>query len=279
MGRPENDLPLTSNWPLYSLASWLRIQRKEAGLTYRSLADKTASSPRPLSASTLQRAADGSRIPSLSVVEAYAAACGASVKEASKMWRAARTHVRRPPGMFPKPRLINDSAELRTALYTVYVKAGALPLREMERRAGYGRLPRTTLGRMLNGGTMLKRDQLTAFLEVCEVPVKDYPDWLDAWERAWQGRFGLFSGAAARQLMREMRHDPKAEYAKRVYQRFLERDRALGRRARFRPSPIRESLRATGGPPLFEHPTQELVVTTRPTRPGRARPGLSGLPT
>ncbi len=34
MGRPENDSPLTSNWPLYSLASWLRIQRKEAGLTY-----------------------------------------------------------------------------------------------------------------------------------------------------------------------------------------------------------------------------------------------------
>lgn len=262
MGRPEKELPLTSNWSLHALASWLRDQRKEAGLTYTALADRTASSGPRLSASTLQRAADGSRIPRLSVVEAYAVGCGASVKEARKRWRAARTHVRRPPNMFPKPRLINDSVELRAALYTVYVKAGALPLREMDRRAKHGRLPRNTLSRMLNGGTMLKRDQLTAFLEVCEVPEKDYPDWLEAWDRAWQGHFGLFTGHHARQLMREMRLDDSAVYAQRAYARFLQRDRARGRTARIRPRPARDSMHAVGAmrAAVFERAADDAVT-------------------
>lgn len=226
MGRPEKKLPPTRNIALTELASWLRALRMSADLKYTDLADKTAETGRRFTASTLQRAADGSRVPTLRVVEAYAQACGATAKEARKYWKAARAFDRRPPRTIPKPRLINDSVELRTALYAVYVKAGALPLREMDRRAQHGRLPRNTLSRMLNGGTMLKRDQLKAFLEVCEVPEKEHPDWLEAWDRAWAGYFGLFHGHFARQLIRDAQQDYRARRSFREHSRFLELDRA-----------------------------------------------------
>lgn len=226
MGRPEKDLPLTRNRGLLELASWLRALRATVGLKYTDLAVKTEETGRRFAATTLQRAADGNRIPTLRVVEAYAQACGATAAEARKYWRAARAFHRPPPRTYPKPRLVNDSVELRTALYAVYVKAGALPLREMDRRAQHGRLPRNTLSRMLNGGTMLKRDQLKAFLEVCEVPEREHPDWLEAWDRAWAGYFGLFRGQFARQLLRDAQQDYQARASFRANSRFLELDRA-----------------------------------------------------
>ncbi|MCX4411567.1 helix-turn-helix domain-containing protein [Streptomyces sp. NBC_01764] len=226
MGRPEKDLPPTRNRGLLELASWLRALRAAAGLKYAALADRTEETGRRFTATTLQRAADGRRIPTLRVVEAYAQACGATATEARKYWRAARAFHRPPPKTFPKPRLINDSVELRTALYAVYVKAGALPLREMDRRAQHGRLPRNTLSRMLSGGTMLKRAQLKAFLEVCEVPEREHPDWLEAWDRAWAGYFGLFNGLFARQLRKEAQQDYHARSSFRAHSRFLELDRA-----------------------------------------------------
>jgi transcriptional regulator with XRE-family HTH domain len=226
VGRPEKELPPTRNRGLFELASWLRALRADAGLKYADLADKTEEAGRRFTATTLQRAASGSRVPTLRVVEAYAQACGATAKEARKYWRAARAFHRPPPSTFPKPRLINDSVELRAALYAVYVKAGALPLREMDRRAQHGRLPRNTLSRMLTGGTMLKRDQLKAFLEVCEVPEREHPDWLEAWDRAWAGYFGLFHGQFARQMLRDAQRDYQARLSFRAHSRFLEMDRA-----------------------------------------------------
>ncbi|WP_079052929.1 helix-turn-helix domain-containing protein [Streptomyces phaeochromogenes] len=191
MGRPEKPLNYSGqhNLALLALASWLRERRQEAGLCYAELAARTQASEHPCSVSTLQRAASGNTIPRLPVVEAYARACGASVTAARTCWSEARSRARRGPAVVPRPRLINTSAELRLALQAAYARAGYMPLREMERRARHGRLPTTTVSRMLKGDTMLSHRQLQAFLEVCGVPGKEHGDWLDAWQRAWNAQF------------------------------------------------------------------------------------------
>ncbi|MEV5950430.1 helix-turn-helix transcriptional regulator [Streptomyces sp. NPDC051993] len=186
MGRPEKPI-LTLNSGLYALAHWLRQQRSGAHLTYAALAENTI-----YTQTTLQRATSGERIPKLPVVEAYARGCGADVREARRMWRNARwiehrtLHPRSPAS--PLPELVTEPAELLAALRELYYKSGAMPLDEIERRAGLGRLPHTTVHRMLHGTAVLQRDQLRAFLEVCEVPGKEHEAWMKAWLRVWRYR-------------------------------------------------------------------------------------------
>ncbi|MER5881193.1 hypothetical protein ABT119_35405 [Streptomyces sp. NPDC001910] len=86
------------------------------------------------------------------------------------------------------PTLINTQAELRLALQAAYARAGYMPLREMERRARHGRLPTSTVSRMLRGVTMFSSSQLQTFLEVCNVPHKEHGDWMEAWHRAQSAR-------------------------------------------------------------------------------------------
>ncbi|MCX5443893.1 helix-turn-helix transcriptional regulator [Streptomyces sp. NBC_00063] len=184
MGRPEKPIR-TLNPYLMTLATYLRETREEAGLTYAELAARTR---HIWSATTLQRAAGGERIPRLQVVEAYVLACGPrSAERARRLWRHARSweHGANFTNA-PRPLLVASAADLRAALRATYYKAGAMPLREMERRAGLGRLPRTTVRRMLDGATMLDQEQLRSFLTVCDVPERDHQDWLDAWTRVWK---------------------------------------------------------------------------------------------
>ncbi|MGW8955774.1 hypothetical protein [Streptomyces sp. NPDC055709] len=73
------------------------------------------------------------------------------------------------------------------ALQYLYYSSGAMPIEEIERRAGApGLLPHTTLHRMILGQTMLQLDQLMAFLSVCDVLERDRGAWLKAWTRAWR---------------------------------------------------------------------------------------------
>lgn len=135
MGRPEKPIA-TLNLGLLALAGWLREIRTNAQLTYIELAARTGHA---YSATTLQRAASGKRVPRLPVVEAYAVACGGSLEQARRRWRHARAVEHSAAlvlGSAPRPRLVENAAELRAAL------------REMERRAGLGRLPRSTMRRM-----------------------------------------------------------------------------------------------------------------------------------
>ncbi|MFE9413894.1 helix-turn-helix domain-containing protein [Streptomyces sp. NPDC006704] len=215
MGRPEKPLPADQpNLQLLDLALWLRERRKESGLRYSDLAARTQNTQHPCSISTLQRAAGGVFVPRLPVVEAYARACGASIDHARRHWREARAQSRRGPSVSPLPRLINTPAELRLALMAAYAKAGYMSLREMERRASHGRLPTTTVSRMLQGMTMLNRSQLQAFLEVCDIPVKEHDDWLDAWQRARSAQFHR----ATRELAAAAQPRPRViEYERRGY--------------------------------------------------------------
>ena len=232
MGRPEKPLPRISNRALTALAAWLRDQRAAAGLTYTELAERTETAKYRFEASTFKRAASGQRIPRLVVVEAYAEACGASVKEAHRLWRSARHHVHRPPSSYPKPLLISSAVELRAALSALYCRAGSPPLLEVERRTG-GSIPHSTLQRMLRGTGMLRREQMTPFLTFCEVPEKEHLDWLEALDRAWKSEFGLFTGPEARWLVREQQRNRLERMRAQARQRQLEEQRwRMARRRR-----------------------------------------------
>ncbi|WP_171075623.1 helix-turn-helix transcriptional regulator [Streptomyces sp. YIM 121038] len=184
MGRPERPVA-TANACLEELAQWLRAQRHAAGLTHRELAGRSAHA---FSDTTFSRATTGTRIPRLPVVEAYARACGASVTHARRLWRAARyaEHRHRNPGArVPRPDRVYNKGELIHALQQLYYKAGAMPMDEMEHRAGdHGELPHSTVRRMLAGTSMFDLQQLYAFLHVCDVTGSAWEQWCQAWKRA-----------------------------------------------------------------------------------------------
>ncbi|UFQ15255.1 MULTISPECIES: helix-turn-helix domain-containing protein [Streptomyces] len=185
MARPERSIPACDP-DLERLAEWLRRQRRAAGLSHREMAE---TSGHAFSATTFSRAASGYRIPRLPVVEAYARACGAPVGEARRLWQAARyaEHRRRNPGAgVPEPDRVYDREGLAQELRKLYHKAGAMPVDEMERRAGrHGELPHSTVLRMLAGKSVLGLAQLMAFLRVCEVTDGvEVRRWCAAWERA-----------------------------------------------------------------------------------------------
>ncbi|MFJ9855507.1 multiprotein-bridging factor 1 family protein [Streptomyces sp. NPDC101150] len=91
MGR--RDKPLADcEESLKHLALWLRAQRQRAGLTYAQLAEQT-----DYHATTLQRAADGQRVPAAPVVRAYAKARRASEQEAQQLHRKAMATAHHAP--------------------------------------------------------------------------------------------------------------------------------------------------------------------------------------
>ncbi|MFI2613971.1 helix-turn-helix domain-containing protein [Streptomyces sp. NPDC018584] len=185
MARPEQPIS-TSDPGLEELAEWLRRQRRAAALTHREMAQRSGHA---FSATTFSRAASGRRIPRLPVVEAYARVCGAPAGEARRLWQAARyaEYRRRNPGAgVPRPDQIYGRDELIHALRELYHRAGAMPVDEMERRAGrHGELPHSTVLRMLAGRSMLDLSQLTAFVRVCGVTDGvEVERWRGAWRRA-----------------------------------------------------------------------------------------------
>ncbi|MFD7407757.1 helix-turn-helix domain-containing protein [Streptomyces sp. NPDC059866] len=187
MGRPEKPIT-TPNRSLGRLAIWLRSHRRQAGLSYQQLAERTV-----YSSVTLSRATTGEKIPRLPVVEAFARACGGNVAHARELWREARWEEHRTSEVVrtrpPKLSAVKDPEDMIAALQYLYYRSGAMPIEEIERRAGGGGLlPHTTLHRMVLGQTMLQLEQLVAFLNVCDVHEQERGAWLKAWTRAWRRR-------------------------------------------------------------------------------------------
>ncbi|MGW1530304.1 helix-turn-helix domain-containing protein [Streptomyces sp. NPDC002159] len=187
MGRPENPIT-TPNRSLGRLAIWLRRHRNQAGLSYRQLAERTV-----YSSVTLSRATTGEKIPRLPVVEAFTRACGGNVAHARQLWREARWEEHRTSEVVhpipPKLSAVKNPEDMITALQDLYYRSGAMPIEEIERRAGTpSLLPHTTLHRMILGETMLQLEQLVAFLNVCDVHERERGAWLKAWTRAWRRR-------------------------------------------------------------------------------------------
>ncbi|MDV9172067.1 hypothetical protein R6V09_18360 [Streptomyces sp. W16] len=99
MGRPESPLD-PEGGPVQRFAHGLRVLREEAGRpTYRAMAEGAG-----YTAPTLSEAAAGERLPSLPVVLAYVAACGADAAEWERRWREAEREEQEQP-------LVDDGAQ------------------------------------------------------------------------------------------------------------------------------------------------------------------------
>ncbi|MFC8350986.1 helix-turn-helix domain-containing protein [Streptomyces sp. NPDC057280] len=186
MGRRENPIPQCSK-SLHALVAWLRAGRTEAGLTYDQLATRTK-----FSADTLARAASGRSVPqNLAVVTAYALACNRSPKEAERLWKQARRDEARAQSVLSGHRggvhisVVKDFADLHSAIVDLYRDDGSPPLRSLDARVGnVGRLPHSTVARVLKGSSTPSRTFVAAFAEACNVRKADLPEWTKAWDRA-----------------------------------------------------------------------------------------------
>ncbi|MFI1726410.1 helix-turn-helix domain-containing protein [Streptomyces sp. NPDC020489] len=186
MGRRENPIAQCSK-SLQALAAWLRAGRTEAGLTYDQLATRTE-----FSADTLARAASGRSVPqNLAVVTAYARACNRSAKEAERLWKQARRDEARTQGVISGHRggvhisVVKDFADLHSAIVDLYRDDGSPPLRSLDARLGnVGRLPHSTVARVLKGSSTPSRTFVSAFAEACNVRKADLAEWTKAWDRA-----------------------------------------------------------------------------------------------
>jgi len=190
MGRREQPIRPCSK-SLQTMAAWLRSGREEAGLTYEQLATCTAFSP-----DTLARAASGSSVPrNVKVVLAYAAACGLPETEAERLWKLARRDEARAAGVLngrrggPHISVVKDFAELHSAIVEQYQNAGSPPLRTLDERiGGHGRLPHSTVSRVLKGKSRPSRSFVVAFAEAVNVRRSEVAEWGKAWDRADRDR-------------------------------------------------------------------------------------------
>ncbi|MEV7252592.1 helix-turn-helix domain-containing protein [Streptomyces cyaneofuscatus] len=186
MARRENPVPPCSR-SLLALVTWLRNGRTAAALTYGQLAARTE-----YSADTLARAASGRSVPqNLTVVLAYAAACGLSTKDAERLWKHARRDEARTQSVLSGHRsgvhisVVKDFADLHGAIVDLHHDDGRPPLRSLDARlGGLGRLPHSTVGRVLKGSSTPTRTFVAAFAEACNVRRSELPEWTKAWDRA-----------------------------------------------------------------------------------------------
>ncbi|MFI9311143.1 helix-turn-helix domain-containing protein [Streptomyces triculaminicus] len=188
MPRPEKPVDYTVP-EVGDLAAYLRARRAASGRTYAELAQGAVCSQ-----ATLKRAAaGGTRPPEWATVHQYLHLCGhPETREARALYKravdaaaAARRDARRTT-VRPKPQYVRDLADLSGALRDAYRHAGRPPVRDMERRAGPGRLSRSTAHAMITARTIPKdiRTYL-AFLETCEITGHALTPWFTAWAKAF----------------------------------------------------------------------------------------------
>ncbi|MFK0026029.1 helix-turn-helix domain-containing protein [Streptomyces sp. NPDC090798] len=191
MGRPEG--PLTGPPHRKQLARYLRDLRAASGATYDEMAAVIGVSP-----ATLKRAASGAVLPKWLTVMQFCIACFSAaapharpvpkVPELERLWRRARMEERGTLHLkSPRPEYIADQADLSHALYALYERAGAPPLRQLQHQGGEPlHLPLSTLARIVNRQTLpADEKQYVAFLAGCGVPSEERPKWLAAWGKAF----------------------------------------------------------------------------------------------
>ncbi|WP_158816235.1 helix-turn-helix domain-containing protein [Streptomyces bicolor] len=220
------------------MAKHLRDGRGSKGMTYNDLASRAGD----YSATTLQRAASGERLPRREVARAYAHACGLDIDHVDRLWEAAYREKQRsargePLPMGLPPHLVHSLADLSTALVALHATHGAPTIRLMHKRARQHAaectaLSTSTLQRILRRRAVpTSKGGLHAFLIGCEVPLQQRYLWEQAAARARRNR-----GAAAARAHQAMAN-LEAQFAEDATRR-LTPDRAthLLRAAGFHPA-------------------------------------------
>ena len=232
MPRPEK--PLDAAHPeRHPLARYLRGLHTAAGLGYREIAEHPlavrADGVR-ISAASFQGVAAARIFPTEDVTAAFAKICGGDVDKALKLrlkaaraaawrraWHAHNTALLegRDPGERPPRRIspgdVSSLRDLRTAMRYIHLQAGAPSSRKLERAAPPGRLPHTTLDRLLDTREdpgLPTPELLDAFLAGCHVSGRNRKAWRDAYERLVH----TDPAASARAWVRRVRDLPLSDY-------------------------------------------------------------------
>ncbi|MFF3208384.1 helix-turn-helix domain-containing protein [Streptomyces sp. NPDC002962] len=172
------------------LATYLRLLRRTAGVTYEELAART-----DYSSAHLKRAASGKSLPTWNAVRAYTHGCLLSSEPGGPelisrvtslyFWaqedakRAAREQRR--STVAPKPQYATTPADISAAMRDAWRRAGKPTTRAIE-SVSDGHLPRTTANAITNGRTVPRtfRQYLT-FLQACEIHGAALGPWFQAW--------------------------------------------------------------------------------------------------
>lgn len=189
MGRPER--PVNGPPHLESLALYLRSYRDNAGVTYEEMAQHVDASP-----ATLKRTAAGATVPKWGRVMQFHYAIlrnrgrtldEFSIKEGLRdRWIMARREERGTLEVEKiTPEKVISSDELKYALWTLYERAGAPPLRAVQARSGGEMLlPLSSLSRIASQQTIpADNQQMIAFLRGISF-VRANKRWCDRWIEA-----------------------------------------------------------------------------------------------
>ncbi|MBC7272249.1 hypothetical protein ACF09G_36340 [Streptomyces albogriseolus] len=173
-----------------ALASFLTTLHWIHGPAWSELSRRTG-----LSVSTLQRTARRTGpVPREENVIAYVEGITRdprAVTDALRLWRRARIEERGRLRTLnaPAPAFVRNHADLLAALAAAYEKAGAPPLRTLQRRAGNAannvpHLPLTNAFRIINRERLpTDQRQYEAYLAGCGVPEHALTPWRNAWIR------------------------------------------------------------------------------------------------
>ncbi|MEU5075995.1 helix-turn-helix transcriptional regulator [Streptomyces asoensis] len=175
---------------LGALATYLRLLRRTAGLTYEELAART-----DYSSAHLKRAASGKSLPTWNAVKAYTHGCLLScepgvpelIPKVASLYFWAQEYAKRAAQeqrrstVAPKPQYATTPADISAAMRDAWRRAGKPTTRVIESMSA-GHLPRTTANAITNGRTVPRtfRQYLT-FLQACEIRGAALGPWFQAW--------------------------------------------------------------------------------------------------
>ncbi|MFF8524179.1 helix-turn-helix domain-containing protein [Streptomyces werraensis] len=187
------------------LQSWLLEEKRRSGLSFGELAALTF-----VSKSSLQRATQGSELPSRSVFEAFVRGCASDPDVAEGVWQMAimMKHVISGQKVsLTNPGDVTNHTNLREALAHL-VRQKRLTLRQIERLAENrgAKLRRSTLSDSLSGRQKFSRDSVRELVRSCGEADNLVQAWDEAWQRAEgerRGREGHLGGM--RKLPAEVR--------------------------------------------------------------------------
>ncbi|MFF1680770.1 helix-turn-helix domain-containing protein [Streptomyces sp. NPDC058256] len=173
--------------PFAHLADHLTTLRHTARLPQLAVAQAAS-----ISRGAVQRAESGTAAPTPAVLDAYVRACGGRQDDLTRA-RLLRTRGRTAQRDrlrhldAPAPALIHTADDLGAALAAAYERAGAPPLRDLD-RPGRAPVPLATAWRIVNRkGLPATVRQMLAFLTACNIHPAQQRPYIDAYHRITDG--------------------------------------------------------------------------------------------
>jgi transcriptional regulator with XRE-family HTH domain len=217
--RTETILDPTTG-PVAEFASYLRAQRKRAGITYRELAARTVRSGSgvPYSHAHMVRAAKGDQLPSWPVAKAYLEGCGITSPRFLRLWEAlweaannAVAAIKDPDhGISGSLQHVTTSLGFGEHLRALSERKGLPTLRALADLTG---IPKSTLAEWFSGQRLPSVKRLYDFAEALGTTSKEQSELWQVRDRLARGEEDRSSTRALLNLLREQLDRTRPETA------------------------------------------------------------------